>query len=94
MGVHREDKMGICHHLEIGTNSQIFLKKLKPAAYSRNSCNDSFVFRHDTHTGQNRVHCCGVMQFWACSSLMSAILPAEGGYETWVRIVLKLAFIA
>jgi len=35
------------------------------------------------------VHCCGVMQFWACSSLISVPLPAEAGCETWVRIVLK-----
>ena len=44
--------MGICRHLEIGINNQNFLKHLKSAAYSLNSCNDSFIFRYDTHTAQ------------------------------------------
>ena len=37
-------------------------------------------------------HCCGVIQFWACSSLMSVTLPPEAGCETWVCIVLKWAY--
>jgi len=32
---------------------------------------------------KSRVHCCGVMQFWPCSSLISATLPAEAGCENW-----------
>jgi len=44
--------MGICHHLEIGTNNQKFLKRLKAAAYSLNASNDSFIFRYDTNTAQ------------------------------------------
>jgi len=32
MGVRMKDKMGICHHLEIGTKNQQFLENLKSAA--------------------------------------------------------------
>jgi len=32
MGVRRGEKMGICHHLEIGTKNQKFLENLKSAA--------------------------------------------------------------
>jgi len=32
MGVCRGDKMGICHHLEIGTKNQKFVENLKSAA--------------------------------------------------------------
>ena len=32
--------------------NQKFLENLKSAAYSLNFCNGSFIFRYDTHTGQ------------------------------------------
>jgi len=53
------------------------------------ACNDSFVFDMTLTLRKSWVHCCGVMRFWACSSLMSATLPAEAGCETWVRVVIK-----
>jgi len=35
-----------------------------------------------------------VMQWWACSSLMSSHFPTEAGCETSERIVPSLVFIA
>ena len=46
-------------------------------------------FRYDTRNAKSQVHCSGVMQWWACSSLMSAPLLAEAGCETCERIVRK-----
>jgi len=43
---------------------------------------------------KSQVHCAGVMQWWACSSLMSAPLSAEAGCETCERIVLMLFFVS
>jgi len=37
---------------------------------------------------------CSNTQWWDCSSLMSAPLPAEAGCETCSRIVLLLVFVA
>jgi len=35
-----------------------------------------------THTLHNsQVHCCGVIQWWACSSLMCAPLPAGANQD-------------
>ena len=42
----------------------------------------------------SQVHSYSVMQWWACSSLVSLPLPAEAGGESRERIVLLLAFIA
>ena len=39
-------------------------------------------------------HSYSVMQWWACSSLMTPPLPAEVGCESRERIVLLLVFIA
>jgi len=47
-----------------------------------------------THTMQEtQVHCSGVVQWWAYSSLMSASLPAEAGCKTCEQIILLLVFI-
>jgi len=35
---------------------------------------------------KSQLHCSGVMQWWARSSLMSAPLPAEAGCETCERM--------
>jgi len=43
---------------------------------------------------KSHVHYAGVKQWWACSSLMSSLFPAEAGCETCERIVLLLVFIA
>jgi len=32
---------------------------------------------------KSQVHCSDVMQWWACSSLISAPLPAEAGCKTF-----------
>jgi len=43
---------------------------------------------------KSQVHCSGVMQWWACSSLMAAPLPARAATcQTCKRIVLLLVFI-
>ena len=43
---------------------------------------------------KSQVHCTGVVQLWACSSLVSALFPAEEAIcETGKRIVLSLVFI-
>jgi len=49
------------------------------------------VLKLTLHTSQ--VHSYSVMQWWACSSLMSLPLPAEAGCESRERIVLLLVFI-
>jgi len=43
---------------------------------------------------KSQVHSYNVMQWWACSSLMSPPLPAEAGCESRKRVVLLLIFIA
>jgi len=43
---------------------------------------------------KSHVHSYIAMQWWACSSLVSAPLPAETGCESRKRIVLLLVFIA
>jgi len=43
---------------------------------------------------KSQVHSCSVMQWWACSSLMSPPLPAEVGCKSREKIVLLLVFIA
>ena len=61
---------------------------------SFNSCIDS-LFAIMTLTLQNsQVHYSGFMQWWICSSFMSARFPAEASCETSKRIVLSLVFIA
>ena len=79
-------KMRICHHLQLGLRTKISKKPEVSSlidlilAMTVLSSNMTLTLR------KSRVHCCGVMQFWACSSLMSATFPAEAGCETWVQI--------
>jgi len=46
------------------------------------------------HTAQEPGSRYGVMQWWTCSSLMSAPLPAVAGCKTCEWVVLLLVFIA
>ena len=90
MSVRRGNEKGIRHHLEIETKNQKFLRNLKSAALIDLILAMTILFSDMTLTlHKSRIHC-----YWACSSHMSAALPAEAGCETWVRIFLKLAFIA
>jgi len=43
---------------------------------------------------KSQVHSNSVMQWWACSSLMSPPLPVEVGCESGERIVLLMVLIA
>jgi len=59
MGVRWGDKMGICHHLEIGTKNQKFLSSLIDLILAM-----TVLFSDMTLTlHKSRVHCCGVIQF-------------------------------
>jgi len=85
MSIHRGDKKGICHHLEIATKNQI---SRKPEVKIDLILAITVLFSDMTLTlHKSRTHCCGVMQFWTCSSRMSATLPAKADCETWVRII-------
>jgi len=90
MGVRR-----VC--LETGIRNQIFLEKPEVGILVHwfDSYNDSFFFASMKLTlHKSQVHSYSVMQWWACSSLMSPPLPAEVGCESHERIVLLLVFIA
>jgi len=43
---------------------------------------------------KSQVHCTGVTQWWACSSLVPALFSAEAGCETGKRVVFSFVFIA
>ena len=81
MSVRRGRKTGICP-LEIRIkNQQIFLEKtevgiLIPIDWF-DSCNDSFIAGFKLTLHKSQVHSYSVMQWWACSSLMSPPLHAE-----------------
>jgi len=72
--------------MEIGTRNQIFLENLKLAAKFRlnwfTCCNHSLFGGMTLTLRKSQVHCSGVMQWWNCSSLISAPLPADAGSET------------
>jgi len=59
-----------------------------------NSYNDSLFAEMTPTQHKGQFPCSGVIPWWACSSLMSAPLPAEAGCETCEQIVLLLVFIA
>jgi len=84
--------------VEIGIMNQTFLEKPEVGIlipiYWFDSCNDSFFAGMKLTLHKSQVHSCRVMQWWACSSLMSPPLPAEAGCESGERIVLLLVFIA
>jgi len=50
-------------------------------------------YAHALRLHMSQIHCSGVMQWWACSSLMSAPLPAEAGCQTCEQTVPLLVFI-
>ena len=56
-------------------------------------CNDSLLPGTRLTLRKSQIHCSGVRQWWAYSSLMSTLLPAEAGCETSERIVLSLVSI-
>jgi len=58
------------------------------------SCNDSFFAGMKLTLHKSQFHSYDVMQWWACSSLMSPPLSAEMGCESRERIFLLLIFIA
>jgi len=81
-----------------GNWNQIFPKNLTSASSipsnSFDSCNDSFFAAMKLTLHKSQVHSYSVMQWWACSSLMSLPLPGEAVCESRERIVLLLVFIA
>ena len=99
MGVRRagEAKRAFAPCLEIGIKNEIFLDKTEVGILILidwfDSCNDSFFACMKLALHKSRVHSCSVMQWWACSSLMSPPLPAEVDCKIRERIVLLLVFI-
>jgi len=100
MGVRRagKTKREFVPRLEIGIRNQIFLEKpevgiLTPINWF-DSCNNSIFACMKLTLHKSEVHCCSIMQWWACSSLMSPPLHAEVGCESRERIALLLVFIA
>ena len=84
MGVRRA-RGAFAPHLEIGIMKHLFLEKpeigiLIPINWFE-SCNDSFLAGMKLTLHKSQVHTCSVMQWWACSSLVSPPLPAEVGCE-------------
>jgi len=63
MSVHRGDKMGICHHLEIGNKNQKFVENLKSAAIDLILTMTVLFSDMTLALRKSQVHCCGVMQF-------------------------------
>jgi len=93
----QERQNGYLPRLEIGVKNQIFLEKseigiLIPINWF-DSCNDTFFGGVNLTLHKSQVHSYSVMQWWACSSLMSPPLPAEVGCESRERIVLLLVLI-
>jgi len=73
---------------KLGLRTNIFCKswsqQLKSNWYS---CNDSLVANVTLRLQKSQVQCSGVIQWWTCSSLMPAHLPADAACETFERIV-------
>jgi len=73
-------KTDICP-LGIGIKNQVFLEKSKVGILIPinwfNSCNDTFLAGMKLTLHKSQVHSYRVMQWWACSSLVSPPLPAE-----------------
>jgi len=83
MGVRNKGaKRSFAPLLEIGTKNQNFVANLKSGAQFRlkwfNSCIDSLFSGMTLTVHKKQVHCPGVVQWWVCSSLMSAALPVCG----------------
>ena len=80
--------------LDIRIKNQIFEKSWSEQLNWRNSCNDSFICRYDSHIAQEPG---SQLRYYAVTSLQftkSARLPAEASCKTFARIVLILVFIA
>jgi len=80
MGVRNKGaKRSFAPLLEIGTKNQNFVENLKSGAQFRlnwfNFCIDSLFAGMTLTVHKKQVHCPGVVQWWVCSSLMSAALP-------------------
>jgi len=83
--------------MEMGIKNQMFLEKTEVGILNSDwfdSCNDSFFAGMKLTLHKSQVHSYSVMQWWACSSLISPPLPAEVGCESREWIVLLLVFIA
>ena len=100
MGVRRVRgaKRAFAPRLEIGIMKQLFLEKpevgiLIPSDWF-DSCNDSFFAGKKLALYKSQVHSYSVMQWSACSSLMTPPLSAEESCESRKRIFLLLVFIA
>jgi len=59
-----------------------------------NSCNKTLFTGMALTLHKNLLHCSGVMQWWACSSLMTTASSAESCYLICESIVLLLPFVA
>ena len=101
MGVRRArgEKRAFAPRLEIGIMKHLFLEKPKAGILIPinwfDSCNDSFFAGMKLTLHKSQFHSYSVMQWWACSLLMSPPLSAEAGCESGERIVLLLlVFIA
>jgi len=99
MGVHRRETGIFPSQLEIGTKNQNFQKTWRQQLNSDwliYLLQWQFISRYETHTALEPGSS-GVMQWWACSSLISTALPAgcsaEAGCQTCDRIVLLLVFV-
>ena len=84
MGVHNKAaKWSFAPLLEIGTKNQNFVANLKSGAQFRlnwfNSCIDSVFVGMTLTMHKNQVYCPGVVQWWVCSSLISAALAVCRG---------------
>jgi len=94
----RGAKRSFAPRLEIGIMKHLFLEKpevgiLIPINWF-DSCNDSFFAGMKLTLHKSQFHSYGVMQWSACSSLMSPPLSTEEGCESRERIFLLLVFIA
>ena len=85
--IHRWVKADICPSL--GNWEPKFSRKLDVSSSTPInwfiSCNDSLFAGTTLTLHKSQVHCSGVMQWWACSSLVPAFLPAEAGCQTCDR---------
>ena len=83
MGVHMLEKRAFASPWKLGLRTKTLSKTWRQLLFA--------AITLTLHRSQ--VHCSGAMQWWACSSLMSAPLPAEVSCQTCKQIVLLLVFI-
>jgi len=96
-GVRGEGEKRGFRHWKLGLRTKISrkseLSSLTPINWF-NSCNDSLFAGMTLTLYKSQVHCSGVVQWWACSSLLSAPLPAEAGWETCELVFILMVLIA